>query len=234
MRRTRLLSLTAGTLLLGACAGAPPPRATVAPHADTSYGAGGYVSDDLGSLEAAYKRNPTDDNAAVRYAAGLENAGRTRRAIMVLTPFVDNGAASGNAPLLTRYAAAQAAIGDNNAAADAAREALAADPDDGEASYILGRTLEVAGDHLNAEVAFRQALAHWQGNQAPVLNDLGLNLASQGLLDESIATLQQAAQLSPDQPDYQRNLRIVQALKSQPGTHGTKLVPPPPPKPAGG
>ena len=183
MRHAHLLSLAAATLLLGACAGATAPRATVTPAQApvANYGDGGYVSDDLGSLEAAYKRNPSDDNAAVRYAAGLENAGRTRRALMVLTPFVDNGTASNNAALLTRYAAAQAAIGDNNAAADAAREALAADPNDGEASYILGRTLEAAGDHLNAEVSFRQALAHWQGNQAPVLNDLGLNLASAGV-----------------------------------------------------
>ena len=234
-RFPRLLLASAALLSLGACAGGPPPRSSYRPvspqHSPSPAENAATAQESLPTLERMYKANSNSQSAALRYATALQDAGRSNRALLVLSPFVDEGTAKSNAPLLTEYASIQAALGNYDAAVSTAQKAVAADPQNGTAFHVLGIALDAQGNHPEAEQAFRQALAHWQGNQAPVLNNLGLNLAAQGFIDEAVDTLNQAVALAPDRPEIERNLRIVVALQKQPGTHENKRVPPPALKP---
>ena len=66
--------------------------------------------------------------------------------------------------------------------------------------------------HQAAEVAFREGLEHWQGDSTPILNNLALNLASQGHLEEALSLIEKAQQLSPSRMDLERNRRIIATL----------------------
>lgn len=185
----------------------------------------------LDLLERMYKREPTNAEAALKYATALQDAGRSTRALMVLTPFINGGKADKNAPLQVEFASVEASVGNYDQAIEAARKATAVDPQNAQGWHVLGIALDAKGDHPEAEQAFRNALQNWQGDPSPVLNNLGLNLASQGFIDEAVETLKKAVSAAPDRPEIERNLRIVLALQAQPGTHENKRVPPPPRKP---
>ena len=116
-------------------------------------------------------------------------------------------------------------------AEDAARKAVLLDPKRGQAYHVLGIALDAQGHHEQAQVALQKALDHWEGNPSAVLNNIGLNLAAQGFLDEAIETLRKAQDMAPNRKEIERNLRIVSALQYQPPKEGMRLVPKPPRKP---
>jgi len=200
-------------------------------HAASEASAKGDDQGSLALLERIYKRDPGNAGNALKYATALQDAGRSNRSVMILSPFIQNGKADRNAPLLVEYASVEASVGNYDSAAENARKATVADPKDGPAWHILGIALDAKGSHPEAEDAFRRALQNWQGDPSPVLNNLGLNLASQGFIDEAVDTLKKAVAMAPDRPEIERNLRIVTALQAQPGTHENKRVPTPPRKP---
>jgi len=71
--------------------------------------------------------------------------------------------------------------------------------------------------HEEAERAFRKALDLWEGDPTSIMNNLALNLASQGHLDEAAEILQKARDVSPNRTEIERNLRIVTALQQSNG-----------------
>ncbi len=171
----------------------------------------------LAALEQLYRRKSDDPDIAVRYARALRDAGRLNRALLVLNPFAtDKGLR--NPDVTIEFAAVHATMGQYEEAENFARAAVLMRPDSGQAYHILGIALDGQGQNKPAEVAFRKALDNWSGDPTPVLNNLGLNLAAQGFLDEAMSTLRRASALSPGRPEIERNLRIVQALAAQPGT----------------
>ncbi len=172
----------------------------------------------LASIERLYKQDSTNPDLAVRYARALRDNGRMTRAAMVLNPLIENPKTKTTA-VITEYAAVQASMGNYEIAEKNARAAIMQDANSAQAYHILGIALDAQGFSKQAEVAFRKALDNWSGDPSPVLNNLGLNLAAQGFLDESISTLRRAAALSPNKMEIERNLRIVQALQVQPGTN---------------
>ena len=235
-RTIAALALSAALLLpLGGCASTEEDQAgkvnSALEHAASEATAKGDKQESLALLERMYKRDAGNADTALRYATALQDAGRSNRSLMVLTPFVQGGKADNNAPLLVEYASVEASIGSYDLAADSARKATASEPKNGLAWHILGIALDAKGSHPEAEDAFRKALQNWQGDPSPVLNNLGLNLAAQGFIDEAVDTLKKAVALAPGRPEIERNLRIVLALQAQPGTHENKRVPPPPHKP---
>lgn len=179
--------------------------------------------DSLASIERLYKQNSTDPAIAVRYSRALRDNGRMTRAAMVLNPLIENPKTK-TLGVVTEYAAVQAAMGNYEAAEKHARSAVLIDPNSAQSYHVLGIALDAQGFHKQAEVAFRKALDNWSGDPSPVLNNLGLNLAAQGFLDEAISTLRRAAGLSPDKTEIERNLRIVQALQVNPGTAGVPFA----------
>jgi Flp pilus assembly protein TadD len=218
--------LAAALLSLTACAGQSA-------HPQVSQGneAESLAKPSLASLEAAYKRNSDSADAAQKYAQGLRENNRLQRAAIVLEPFIQSGSTP-TTGILSEYGAVQAAMSNYAEAEKYAHKALAMNPDNGQAYHVLGIALDAEGKHDKAEDAFRKALDHWKGDPSPVLNNLGLNLAAQGFLDEAVETLRKASADNPDSLEITRNLRIVKAMQAQ--SPQPKPVPVPPPKPSQG
>lgn len=167
-------------------------------------------------LEKMYKRNPDDTDIAVRYSRALREANRLSRASIVIAPFARNERKP-SAPAKTEFAAIQVALGNYEVAQEFASKAVAMDAENYQAYHILGIALDAQGEHKPAEAAFRQGLDIWQGDPTPILNNLGLNLASQGFLDEAAEVLRKALETSPNRTEVERNLRIVSALRESGG-----------------
>jgi len=228
MTTTRLLVntlLVSSALMLAACqttgttgkTTSTDPVDAALQRASTEGQTGG-APESLASIERLYKQDSSNPNLAVRYARALRDNGRMTRAAMVLNPLIENPKTK-TGGVVTEYAAVQASMGNYEQAEKYARSAILMDQNSAEAYHVLGIALDAQGFNKQAEVAFRKALDNWSGDPSPVLNNLGLNLAAQGFLDESISTLHRAAALAPNKVEIERNLRIVQALQVQPGTN---------------
>ncbi|MCB9990827.1 MAG: hypothetical protein H6867_05540 [Rhodospirillales bacterium] len=190
----------------------------------------GNEGQSLALLEQLYKRNSSDAEVAMKYAHALRQAGYYNRAALVLGPFAKSDNLE-SAELAIEYASIQAAMGNYSDAEAAARKAVLLDDQSGKAYHVLGIALDAQGFHEPAQVAFEKGLDYWEGDPSPILNNMGLNLAAQGFLDEAIETLRKALATAPDRSEIERNLRIVSALQYQPPVEGMRLVPKPPRKP---
>jgi Flp pilus assembly protein TadD len=173
----------------------------------------GKTGDTLALLESVYKRNSTDPKAAINYSQALRHAGRYNRASMIIAPF----ASDDNAATKAEYAYVKSGLGDYIDAEYIARQAIEIDPEYAKAHHVLGTALSAQDNFEEAENSFRTALEYWVGNTSQVLNNLGLNLAAQGKLQEALEVLNQALDRSPNRVQIERNLRIVNTLyQSQP------------------
>lgn len=180
----------------------------------------GNARQSLALLEKIYKRDSSNVDSAANYARALREEGRLNRAVLVLTPFVTDESKM-HAGACTEFANVQAALGNYAEAESHARRAVLEAPESAQGYHVLGIALDAQGHHQQAETAFRKALEYWTGDPAPVLNNLGLNLATQGFLDEAVDTLRKAAAVSPGRTEIERNLRIVAALQEQPPKPGS-------------
>ena len=170
----------------------------------------------LASLEKAYKKNTSDATAAVKYSQGLREENRLSRAAIIIGPFAKD-TRNPNAAAMSEYAAVLASLGSYAEAEKFAAKSIAMDDSDAQTHHVLGIALDAQGKHKPAEEKFRKSLDMWQGNPTPVLNNLGLNLAAQGFLDEAAEVLRRALETSPDRTEVERNLRIVDALRESGG-----------------
>lgn len=178
--------------------------------------------------EKLYNKDPENAENALKYAAALREADYANRAAGILQPFAND---SKSLPgIKTEFAAIQLAQGNNETAERYAQKAVLQNPEDAKAFHYLGIALDAQGKHPEAERAFRKALALWQGNATPVMNNLALNLSTQGQLDEATQILEEAKKLSPDRIEVERNLRIVRALRQS----AEPTTPKPGKKPEGG
>ncbi len=182
-------------------------------------------------LEQLYKRNSSSPDAAMKYAHALRGEGYLNRAALVLKPFANDPDIKDASPVI-EYASILAAMGSYSEAEAMARKAVLLNPTSGKAYHVLGISLDAQGHHPQAQVAFEKGLDYWEGDPSPILNNMGLNLAAQGFLDEAIDTLRKALSTAPNRNEIERNLRIVSALQYQPPVSGTRLVPAPPRKPS--
>lgn len=173
----------------------------------------GRTGETLSLLERLYNRDPADPSIALRYGSALREAGYPTRAALVIEPLARDEKAENTAAKM-EYAAIAAATGDYLTSEDFARQAVVLEPESGRAYHLLGIALDAQGHHKQAEVAFRKALDLWEGNPGTVLNNLGLNLASQGFLDEALDVLRKAQAAAPNRTEIERNLRIVSALQA--------------------
>ena len=177
-------------------------------------------------LERAYKQNPDDPATAVDYAAALREAGFVDRADLILEPFAKDKMAS--SLVTSEYAAVQLAGGNYEAAEKYAQKAIIADDANFKAYHRLGIALDAQGMHEEGERAYRKGLELWQGDPTSIMNNLALNLASQGFLTESVEILRKAQDVSPNKVEIERNLRIVTALQQAEGAPAPKPAKKPP------
>ena len=224
MKYTTLLrnGLTMTTcVILAACAG----TGTTGPNATDTSGkidaalrkaadetsASGAQGENLGYVEKMYKRDPAKAENAIRYAVALREADAANKAAIVLAPFADDPKSPVEAK--QEFAAIQLALGNNQKAEKYAQKAVLQNPDDAKAFHFLGIALDAQGKHPEAERAFRKALDMWEGDPVPIMNNLALNLSSQGFLDEASEILTKAKTIAPGRIEIERNLRIVNTLR---------------------
>jgi Flp pilus assembly protein TadD len=172
--------------------------------------AAGNKGEALVLLEQLYNRNPEDAAIATAFGQSLREDEQLNRARQVLTPF------TGSKPYpdaVVELAMVQLALGQYQEAELTARRAVSLDPKSGRAFLALGTALDAENRHEDAETAFREGLDKWQGDPAPILNNLALNLASQNKLDQALDMLRKAKQISPGRVEIERNMRIISTLK---------------------
>lgn len=165
----------------------------------------------LNRLEQRYKANPMDPSAAYDYAQALRRDQYLNRASMVITPFAEDQ----DSPVYIKneFIAIQLEMGNYGRAEEYAQLAILQDPENGKTYHYLGIALEAQGLHKEAERAFRKGLDHWDGDPAPIMNNLALNLATQGYVDEALEILEKAMKISQNRGEIQRNYRIISALQ---------------------
>jgi Flp pilus assembly protein TadD len=205
---------------------------TVLAQAANEAAASGKSKESLTYMEKLYTRHPENPDVALGYAQLLKKAGYMRRATLVLAPLATpKNPDRVNLDAVIEFASIHAAMGEYEAAEKHARRAIALSPDNGKAYHVLGIVLDAQGIHEDAESALRRALDHWEGDPTPVMNNLGLNLAAQGYIDQALDILRKAQAAAPQRREIERNLRIVSALQTQPNKKGPRLVPFPPRRP---
>lgn len=221
------LGLALATIGLSACSGgaakAPPATsATMNPNlksaaidratekAIAQAEANGNTQEALGLLAQVHQSHPADAIVATRYARALREDDQINAAIRTLSPYVKGE--TKNMEAVTEMAMSQISVGDFKAAEDYASTAIEANDKNARAYLALGTAQDALGRHQDAEISFRQGLKNWKGDSTPILNNLALNLASQGHLEESLSLLEKALAISPNRMDLERNRRIIATL----------------------
>ena len=229
--KTPFLSLLLSTLLLAACASgtakAPTTKTTNAQNsarptlesksidkamrtALTQAEASGDAQQVIATLAQINSHNPNDAIIATRYARALREDDQINKAQRTLQPFT-NGEKQ-NVEALTEMAMTQLALGDYKNAKNYALKSTVIAPKNARGFLALGTAQDALKDHPNAEQSFRQGLKYWKGDPSPILNNLALNLASQGHLKESLSLLERALKISPKRMELERNRRIIATL----------------------
>lgn len=166
-------------------------------------------------LEQIHARNPDNVVVATRFAKTLREDEQLNKARLILSPYVKNDEADPEA--LTEMSMIHISLGEYKDAEQYARQAITANSKDGHSYLALGTALDAQGYHEQAEVAFRRGLENWKGDTAPILNNLALNLASQGHLDEALNVLEKAREIAPQRMEIERNYRIISTLRETSG-----------------
>ncbi len=165
------------------------------------------------ALEKKYKRNSSNPKIALEYARNLRQANYLDMASTILTPFAKSDKAK--AGVKTEMSMIALSLGNYDLAENYAKEAILQNPTDHEAYQNLGIALDAKEMHPEAERAFRKGLDNWKGDPTTIMNNLALNLATQGFVDEAIEILEKAQSLSPDRIELERNLRIIRTLNER-------------------
>lgn len=169
----------------------------------------------LAVYEQLLQIKPKDPDITVRYARALRDDKQLKKAQAVLAPFT--GAENPHPDALTELAMIHLNLGQFKEAELRARETITLRPENGRAFLALGTALDAQGYHEQAETAFRRGIEYWRGDPAPILNNLALNLASQGKLEEALNVLDRAKEASPGRLEIERNYRIISALRETAG-----------------
>lgn len=161
-------------------------------------------------LEKDYKNNSENPEIALAYAQSLRHAELLPRAELVLKPFADEELAYPG--VKTEMSMIALARGNYDSAEKYAQDAVLQNTEDYQAYQNLGIALDAKEMHPEAERAFRKGLENWKGDPTSIMNNLALNLATQGFVDEAIEVLERAKSLSPHRVEIERNLRIIRTL----------------------
>lgn len=185
---------------------------------------GGHTEQSLSIMESRYKRNSGDVNTAIEYAAALRQMDYLNRASIVISPFARDE--NGSLDAKNEFAAIQLALGNFVVAEDFSKQVIVKDNTNAQAFQHLGIALDAQGMHEEGERAYRKALEHWEGDPTPIMNNLALNLATQGYVDEAAEILERAQAIAPNRLEVERNLRIVRTLQETGGLSKKKRTPP--------
>jgi len=164
----------------------------------------------LATLKDIHMNNKNDPIVATRYGRALREDDQVNAASRILEPYTKGDKANDQA--LTEMAMTQLALGKFQAAENYGQKAVSLNNKNGRAYLALGTALDAQKQHQAAEVAFRKGLENWKGDSTPILNNLALNLASQGHLEEALSLIEKAQEMAPGRMDLERNRRIIATL----------------------
>lgn len=164
-------------------------------------------------MDPYFRRHSDNPVLAARYGRALREDNQLNAARSVLAPFTKGDKA--HAETLTEMALTQLALGNYKDAELAARSAIELDDKAGRAHLALGTALDAQSNYVEAEKAFRTGLKVWRGDAAPILNNLALNLASQGQTAQALELLDRARQQYPNRVELERNYRIIATLNDK-------------------
>lgn len=176
-----------------------------------SAAARGEPGQSLAYLEKAYKRQPDNIDSARAYAAALRHHNHLLKASKVLQPLA--GQAASPSTLKSEYAGILLAQGRYEEAERYALKAISQDDRNAQAYHFLGIASDALGEHVKAERAYLKGLDLWQGDTSSIMNNLALNMALQGRLEQANDLLVRAHLTAPQRPDIENNLDIVQRLR---------------------
>lgn len=173
----------------------------------------GNPQDVIQVMDPYFRRHPDNPLLAARYARALREDNQLNSARNLLRPFTKGDKA--HPEPLTEMAMTQLSLGHYKSAENAARHAIELDDKAGRAHLALGTALDAQGEYEQAEKAFRQGLKVWRGDAAPILNNLALNLASQGQTEQALELLDRARKEYPNRRELERNYRIIATLNDK-------------------
>lgn len=180
----------------------------------------GNINQALPILEKTYQRNSNDANVATQYAKALRKSGQVEKSSIVLESFANKSDAT--LETMQEYVSITLETSEYETAEKFARKIIKKDKDYSEAHHTLGIALDAQGKHEEAEKSFRTALDMWEGDPVPIMNNLALNLASQGRISDAVDILKKAKSISPNRIEIERNLRIISTLNEDPKAFNKK------------
>ena len=159
---------------------------------------------------AVFESDPSNREAALKFASNLRYAGQPQGAISALNKALVTH--PGDPQLLAERGKAYAGASDFAPALADIDEALKTSTKDWTLYSARGVTLDRLARPADAEAAYKQALALSPGNPK-VLNNMALNIALSGRLDEAIALLRTAALHPQATVQVRQNLSLLLAMK---------------------
>lgn len=163
---------------------------------------------------AIYETDPSNLDVAAKFATSLRLAGEPRGAIALLGQILEKR--PGDPQLLGERGKAYAAANEFAPALADLDTALKTAGNDWNLHSARGVILDRQGQQADAEAAYRQALALSPGNPK-ILNNMALNIALAGRLDEAITLLREASRHPQATVQVRQNLSLLLAMKGDVG-----------------
>jgi Flp pilus assembly protein TadD len=167
---------------------------------------------EMESWGARYRANPTDADAAVKYAQALRVIGQRAQAAAVLEQAAIHN--SENRVVLGAYGRALADNGNFQQALDVLNRAHTQDQPDWRILSVQGAVLDQMGRHADAQRYYASAL-RLKPDDPSVLSNLGLSYALSKNLPQAEATLRRAAEQGRAEPKVRQNLALVVGLQGR-------------------
>jgi Flp pilus assembly protein TadD len=211
----RLLSSIAvfAALAVGGCstkAGLPDITGSIA--ADATPRTAVQWRQEMDSWGERYRANPTDSNAAVRYAQALRAVGQRAQAAAVLEQSAIYN--PDNPIVLGAYGRALADNGNFQQSLEVLNRAHTQDQPDWRILSVQGAVLDQMGRHADAQRYYASAL-RLKPEEPSVLSNLGLSYALSKNLREAEGTLRRAAAQRGAEPKVRQNLALVVGLQGR-------------------
>ena len=167
---------------------------------------------EMDSWGTRYRANPSDPDAAVRYAQALRGVGQRAQAAAVLEQSAIHN--PDNRIVLGAYGRALADNGSYPQALEVLNRAHSQDQPDWRILSVQGAVLDQMGRHADAQRHYASAL-RLMPDEPSVLSNLGLSYALSKNLREAEATLRRAAAQPGAEPKVRQNLALVIGLQGR-------------------
>ena len=213
----RLLASVAvfAALSAGGCStttGTSSPDTTGSIATDTAPRSQVQWRQEMDSWGERYRANPSDPDAAVRYAQALRAVGQRAQAAAVLEQAALHN--QDNRVVLGAYGRALADNGSYQQALEVLNRAHTQDQPDWRILSVQGAVLDQMGRHADAQRHYASAL-RLMPNEPSVLSNLGLSYALSKNLQEAEATMRRAAAQRGAEPKVRQNLALVVGLQGR-------------------